>query len=131
MSTTSAGARRLRAAGRFACFVIAMVLVQIAHQMVLRQIPAVARWLDIAGAGSVSVLTTFVTVGSNLVLVLAVTALAVRLERRPLAAAGLPLRLALGRAFWRGALWGLTLATLTIALVWLLGGISFDGPSLG
>jgi membrane protease YdiL (CAAX protease family) len=80
-------------------------------------------------SGSIPWSVTFL-VGSALILVLGLSALAARLERRSLAAHGLPLRSAFGRRFWQGALWGLVMMTLVIGATWGLGGISFEPPSL-
>ncbi len=121
---------RLRAGWRFALFAVIATLLLIAHNAVLQVIPAFASAFERLRSGSVPVLFSVVAVGSSLVLVLGLTAIAARLERRSLAAYGLPLGSAFGRRFWQGALWGVTLTTLTIGATWLLGGISFAPPSL-
>ena len=50
-------------------------------------------------------------------LVLFATAIMGRFERRSLADYGLPFRLALGRQFWSGALWGFVMLSLIIAMM--------------
>jgi membrane protease YdiL (CAAX protease family) len=73
---------------------------------------------------------SLLSVGTTLLLVLGLTALAARMERRLLASYGLPLGSAVRRPLRQGLLWGLALATLTIGATALLGGISFGPPSL-
>jgi membrane protease YdiL (CAAX protease family) len=122
---------RLRAGGRFVLFAVAAVLVLGVHRAVLHAIPATAAVLERArSGGSLPVWHTLVSNGGAVLLVLGLTAVAARLERRSLADHGLPLRAALGSLFRRGALWGLVMATLVMAATWLLDGVSFAPPSL-
>jgi len=120
----------LRAGWRFLAFAVAAAVLLIAHGAALQQIPAVASLLERARAGSITVAGTLISVGTGLVLVLGLTALAARLERRSFAAYGFPRQSAFGAQFRRGVLWGLAMTTLVIGATWLLGGVSFDPPSL-
>jgi len=63
----------------------------------------------------------------QLVFALTGTALMGRIERRPLAAYGIPLRLAFGRLFWEGALWGILSISAVIGMMALAGGYSVSG----
>jgi membrane protease YdiL (CAAX protease family) len=121
----------LRAGGRFVLFAVVAVLVLIVHEAMLRQIAPVAAALDrLRSGGSYPVWLSLASGGSSVLVVLGLTAVAARLERRTLADHGLPLRSALGRQFRRGVRWGLMMATLVVAATWLLGGISLAPPSL-
>ncbi len=58
---------------------------------------------------------------------LACLAASARLERRPLAAYGVPLRGAFGGPFWEGVLWGAALVSALIGAIALAGGYSAGG----
>jgi hypothetical protein len=53
-----------------------------------------------------------------------------RIESRPFASYGLPLRPAFGGLFWRGALWGLVMIVATVLAIAGAGGFSFGGIAL-
>lgn len=61
------------------------------------------------------------------VIVLAVTAMMGRIERRSLAAYGIPLRRAFGGRFWEGAGWGVGSCLLVYALMAAAGGYAVQG----
>src|SRR5262249_12730644 len=63
-------------------------------------------------------------------IVLAATLLMGRVERRTLAAYGLPLRWGCGRRFWEGALWGVGSCALVYLLMAAAGGYSVHGLAL-
>jgi membrane protease YdiL (CAAX protease family) len=67
----------------------------------------------------------------QLVFALAGTAILGRIEKRPLAAYGIPLRPACGRLFWRlfgeGALWGILSISAVIGMTALAGGYAVSG----
>ena len=65
--------------------------------------------------------------GLTFVLVLLVTLLVGRIERRTLAACGLPWRGALRPGFWVGLLWGLAAVAAIVAPVAAMGGVHWDG----
>jgi CAAX protease family protein len=68
-----------------------------------------------------AVLLTFALVG---------TAVMSRIERRPFAAYGVPLRAAFGRLFWEGALWGILSISVVIGMMALAGGYSASGLAI-
>jgi membrane protease YdiL (CAAX protease family) len=121
---------RMRAGWRALLFAVVAALLLVADDAVLRRLPATAPLFERAPAGSISVLVTLLSVGSTLILVLGLTALVARMERRSLACYGLPIDAAFRRPFRIGVLWGLALATLTIGATALLGGLSFGAPEL-
>ena len=122
-------AGHVRSGWRFASFAIVVALLLIAAQRALSYIPATAPLIEHAKAGALSVNALLLLDGMGLAVVLAVTAVAARLERRSFAAFGLPRRSAFGARFWEGLLWGLAMATLDLGATWLLGGVSFEPPS--
>jgi uncharacterized protein len=63
----------------------------------------------------------------QLVMALVATALLGRIEKRPLAAYGVPLRAAFGRLFWEGALWGILSISAVIGMMALAGGCTVSG----
>jgi membrane protease YdiL (CAAX protease family) len=63
----------------------------------------------------------------QLAFALAGTAILGRIEKRPLAAYGIPLRQAFGRLFWEGALWGFLSISAVIALMASAGGYTVSG----
>ena len=128
-STVQLTRGRLRAGARFLLFAVVTALSLFALDAGLHRIPALEALFARMRSGSIPWSVTFL-VGSALIVVLGLSALAARLERRSLAAHGLPLRSAFGRRFWQGALWGLVMMTLVIGAIWGLGGISFEPPSL-
>jgi membrane protease YdiL (CAAX protease family) len=67
---------------------------------------------------------------AQLVIALAATALLGRIEKRPLAAYGVPLRAAFGRLFWEGALWGLLSISAVMGMMALAGGYSVSGLAI-
>jgi uncharacterized protein len=64
---------------------------------------------------------------AQLVIALVATALLGRIEKRPLAAYGVPLRAAFGSLFWEGALWGLLSISAVMGMMALAGGYSVSG----
>jgi membrane protease YdiL (CAAX protease family) len=64
---------------------------------------------------------------AQLAIVLVVTLLMVRIERRSLATYGMPLRRAFGGRFWEGALWGVGSGALVYLLLALAGGYRVHG----
>jgi membrane protease YdiL (CAAX protease family) len=117
----------LRAGWRFVLFAAAVVAALQVHEAVLRGIPATAAMIDERPFA----LTAHLLITSTaLAMALGLTAIVARLERRSFAAYGLPAGSAFGRRFWRGALWGVAMATLVLVATWLLGGISFERPTL-
>ncbi|HXT20054.1 MAG TPA: type II CAAX endopeptidase family protein [Thermoanaerobaculia bacterium] len=64
------------------------------------------------------------------VIVLGVTALMGRIEKRSLATYGIPLRQAFGFRFWEGALWGVGSCGLVYALMAAFGGYRVQGLAL-
>jgi membrane protease YdiL (CAAX protease family) len=61
----------------------------------------------------------------------AVTAIVARIEKRPPAAYGIPVRQAFGGAFWVGTLWGMVAVTALIAMIAVLGGLRITGIDPG
>lgn len=53
-----------------------------------------------------------------------------RIEKRPMGQYGLPTRLAFGRLFWQGVIWGFVSITATLLLIAAFGGFSFGGLAL-
>jgi membrane protease YdiL (CAAX protease family) len=53
-----------------------------------------------------------------------------RIERRPFASYGLPLQSAFGAQFWRGIVWGLVMIGVTLMVIAVAGGVSFNGIAL-
>jgi membrane protease YdiL (CAAX protease family) len=68
--------------------------------------------------------------GISLLAALLCLLLAARLERRPLAAYGVPPRAVFGARFWEGTLWGAAAVSALMAAIWLLGGYSAGGLAL-
>jgi membrane protease YdiL (CAAX protease family) len=123
-------AGRLRAGWRFALFAVSAVVLLTAVTIALRQIPVIASVLEAEGPKRFTLPASLLLVTINLGITLALTAVAARLERRSLAAYGLPLRRAVAGQFGQGALWGLAMATAAVGAIWLLGGISVETPTL-
>ncbi|HEX3762942.1 MAG TPA: type II CAAX endopeptidase family protein [Kofleriaceae bacterium] len=121
---------RVRAGWRFLLFAVVNALLLAGLQAALQAIPATAPLVTRAADGTLSVSAVLILDALALAIVLGTTALAARLERRPLAAFGFPVREMFGPRFWQGVLAGLMLATSDIAVTWLLGGISFEPSSL-
>jgi membrane protease YdiL (CAAX protease family) len=67
---------------------------------------------------------------AQLVIALLATAILGRIERRPLAAYGIPLRQAFGRLFWEGALWGILTIAAVVGMIALAGGYTVSGLAL-
>ncbi len=114
------GPRRLRAGWRFAIFLVLVNVLQLASRAVLQ-------------AAHVQLPEGFTTRGLLLVeavsfvLALAATLAMAGIERRTLAAYGLPLRGAMGRRAWVGFAWGLVAVAAIVAPVAALGGVRYEG----
>jgi hypothetical protein len=67
---------------------------------------------------------------AQLVIALAATVVLSRIEKRPLAAYGVPLRAAFGRLFWEGALWGILSISAVMGMMALAGGFTVSGLAL-
>ncbi len=65
--------------------------------------------------------------GIILISVTFATALMARFEHRALGSYGVPWRLAFGRAFWEGTLWGFAAISFAIAIIVIGGGGHIDG----
>jgi membrane protease YdiL (CAAX protease family) len=116
------GEQGLRAGWCLARFVVLYsLLVYVGSRMYL--------WLEpSAGEEAGLVPSTFLTTeGLSLLAALISLAVSARLERRPLAAYGVPPRAAFGARFWEGALWGAVPATALIGAIWAAGGWSVAG----
>jgi len=123
-------AGRIRAGWRVLLFAVVAALLVVGSDAGLRKLPATAPLFARVPSGSISVVASLLSVGTTLLLVLGLTALVARMERRSLASYGLPLGAAAPKPLRQGLLWGLALATLTIGATVLLGGIAFAPPSL-
>jgi hypothetical protein len=62
--------------------------------------------------------------------VLIATAIMGRFEHRSLSGYGLPFRLALGKQFWAGALWGFVMLSVIVAMMGASGAYAFGGLAL-
>lgn len=122
-------AGRLRAGWRFLLFAIASAVCLIAVNAIVLAIPTTARLLEQAHRGTLTVAALLVLDGAGLAIVVGLTALAGRLEGRAFSAYGLPLGTTAASRFSHGARWGLAMASSTIAVMWLLGGVTFDAPT--
>jgi membrane protease YdiL (CAAX protease family) len=116
--------RILSSIGRFILFVIAAEVLQSALQALVifglhYKPPQGWTWSDLMLAEGVSVIALF-----------AVTWAASKLERRPLADYGLPLRRAFGKRWWEGMLWGSLAPAAAMALIIAAGAASIDGLAL-
>lgn len=66
----------------------------------------------------------------SFVVALLAVGLMARIERRSFATYGFPFRLAFGRRFWEGALWGGAGVSAVILMLWLAGGYSVSGLAI-
>lgn len=121
---------RVRAGWRFLAFAVVAAVLLIALVAALRAVPALAPLVERAPDGNARVVCSIARDLLVLAIVLGLTTVAARCEGRSLAAFGLPLRSMFGSRFQLGALIGLALATLDLAVTWLLGGVSFDPSPL-
>lgn len=122
--------KQLRAGWRFLAFAIAMASLLFAVQLVLGKIPATHTLLQEAQSGSLSAPFVLIADGMALLVLLLVTGLAAKAEKRSFAVFGLPWQNAFRSRFWQGALWGISLATVDIFATHLLGGYSFGTLAL-
>lgn len=110
---------RLRALGRLLPFAL----------LAFVAFPLKARWLRHAFPGLHGTVDYLVNHLIELVALLAFTAVAAALERRPFGAYGLPPRLALRTRFWQGALAGIILLTLLIGALAAAGVLRLAPPA--
>jgi membrane protease YdiL (CAAX protease family) len=113
----------LRAGWRMLVFLVLLVLLLPAVELGLA---GVMRWIG----SPLSEFTPLVVGASEalpLAVVIVVTWLMSRFERRPFGAYGLPARAAFGRRFWEGAVWGFASLSLLMLLIGLSGAVSL-GP---
>jgi hypothetical protein len=115
----------LRAGWRLAIFLL--ILTPLAALLVLVLLRAGAPIPSSVAMTPASVLTQEIP----LILATLVAAMAMsRVESRPFASYGLPLRPAFGGLLWRGALWGLVMIVATVLAIAGAGGFFFGGIAL-
>jgi uncharacterized protein len=122
---------RLFAASRFVLFALVIGAFLFCLRVGLSKVPVVRSLLKSADAGVTSPSLLWSVDSIGFAAVLTYSAIAAKLERRPLGAYGLPLRGTYQKLFVQGILWGLALAFVVIGLIWMLGGFSFGSVALG
>jgi uncharacterized protein len=116
------GPHGLRAGWRLLIFLALMfVIVAAAHFLLSGKMH---------GMQDFSATNVIINEGSILVILLLVTAIMGRFERRSFADYGLPFRFILGRQFWTGALWGFVMVSFIVVLMAASHAYSFGGLAL-
>jgi len=114
------GPRRLRAGWRLGILALLVTVLQVIVRSVVT-----ASHVDFPEGFSAPGLAASEAI--SFVFILLVTLVMGRIERRPLAAYGFPLRGALGRAPWVGFAWGFVAVALIVIPIALLGGVHYSG----
>lgn len=115
----------LRAGWRLAIYLL--IFLPLAVLAVLVLLRAGAPMPKAAALTAAQVLTQEI---ATLVAALGAAIVMSRIEQRPLGSYGLPLRSGSGGNFWRGALWGLVMISVTVMAIAGAGGVSFNGMAL-
>lgn len=120
----------VRAGWRFFLYAIFVAAISTAIQIALGVIPAVRAFYLEAHSGILTPLAVFVSDGPEMVAAFLGAWLMSRIEKRRMEQYGLPARVAFGKLFWQGALWGFAECSVLLLLIRAFGGFSLGTPAL-
>ena len=120
----------LRGFVRFLLFAVAAAAVLLGLNKVLGTLAGTARMLQQAQAGTMTIPLVLTLDGLQGTVVILLSILAARLEKRSLDSLGLPLSSGAPTLFLKGWVWGVSIASLDLGITWLSGGVHFNGFAL-
>lgn len=124
------GASGIRAGWRLLIFMLLVACFQFVIRAGLRLFPSVVQIVRTGQQGTLTPEFEFILETIVISSVFLAAFIMSKIEARPFASYGIPLRGAFGRLFWVGVFWGLALESIEMLVLYALGDFSFGGLAL-